>query len=37
MIAIAEADHAIDQKEMRLLERTADMLDFDLKGTPTAE
>ena len=33
MIAIAEADHALDSKELRLLERTADMLEFDLKGS----
>ena len=31
MIAIAEADHRIDENEMRLLERTSDMLGFDLK------
>lgn len=31
MIAIAEADHQIDENEMRLLQRTSDMLGFDLK------
>lgn len=32
MIAIAEADQTIDDKERRLLARTADMLGFDLKS-----
>ena len=32
MIAIAQADEALDPKEMRLLERTADRLGFDLKA-----
>lgn len=31
MIAIAEADQQIDANEMRLLQRTSDMLGFDLK------
>jgi len=31
MIAIAESDHAVDDKELRLIERTADMLGFDLR------
>ncbi|WP_306120516.1 MULTISPECIES: TerB family tellurite resistance protein [unclassified Roseitalea] len=34
MIAVAQADHALDVREMRLLERTADALGFDLKGGP---
>lgn len=34
MIAIAESDHDIDEKELRLLERTADTLGFDLKEMP---
>ncbi len=33
MIAIAESDHAVDDKELRLIERTADMLGFDLRET----
>ena len=33
--AIAEADHVLDDQELRLLGRTADMLGFDLKGSPS--
>lgn len=36
MIAIAESDHAVNDKELRLLERTADALGFDLKTLPDA-
>lgn len=32
MIAIAEADDELNAKEMRLLEKTADMLGFDVKN-----
>lgn len=32
MIAIAEADTSLDPKEMRLLQRTADRLGFDLNA-----
>lgn len=35
MVAIAEADHVLDDQELRLLGRTADMLGFDLKGSPS--